>query len=257
MVLSKQTILITRPNGREKHLRQLIENAGGHVIHYPVIDITPPPKPNIKQLMLMRDTLHSFTMAIFISPTAVEQSLLYFPVLPEHFIIVAIGSKTRDALQQQQLNVDIEASSHNTESLLNDSQFQISNIEGQRILIFRGNGGRALLGDTLIQRGAQVRYVETYQRQLPPEPSLTRQQLNTLTAICISSYEGLDNLITLVDDTSLMLDIPLIVPSQRAHTRAQQHGFKNIIDASNATDEATMTVLSEYFKALNSTMGRH
>jgi len=245
--LSNKTILITRPKGRENHLRQLIEQAGGKVIHYPVIHIQPPPELDITHLILLQKKLHSFTVAIFISPTAVEQSQIYFPALPEHFTIVAIGSKTSEALQQQNIPVDIEASEHNTESLLKDPFFQMPEIEGQRILIFRGNGGRALLGDTLTRRGAQVRYVETYQRELPPHPPLTEQQITQLSAITISSNEGLDNLITLMEDPSLIIDTPMVVPSPRAQTLARQHGFKTILCAKNATDEAAMNTLIDYF----------
>ena len=247
--LSDKTILITRPNGREKHLRQLIEQAGGKVIHYPVIHIQPPPELNITQLIHLREQLHSFTVAIFISPTAVEQSQIYFPALPEHFTIVAIGSKTSEALQQQNIHVDIRAEKHNTESLLKDPFFQMPKIEGQRILIFRGNGGRALLGDTLTRRGAQVRYVETYHRELPPHPPLTEQQISDISAITISSNEGLDNLVTLMEDPSLLIDTPVVVPSPRARTLAREHGFKTIITAQNATDEAAVKALGDYFQS--------
>jgi uroporphyrinogen-III synthase len=186
-------------------------------------------------------------MAIFISPTAVEQSQIYFPALPEHFTIVSIGNKTTEALNQQNIHVDIEASEHNTESLLKDPAFQMPNIEGQRVLIFRGSGGRALLGNSLIRRGAQVRYVETYQRELPPHPPLTEAQVSTLNALTISSNEGLDNLVTLMEDPTLLIDIPLVVPSPRAKTLARQHGFKIIITAENATDEAILSALTDYF----------
>jgi len=249
--LSGKTILITRPAGRETHLRQLIEQAGGTALHYPVIHIQPPPALDITQLVNLRDKLHSFTVAIFISPTAVEQSRIYFPALPEHFTIVAIGSKTAAALRQQNIQVDIEASKHDTESLLKDPFFQMPRMQGQRILIFRGNGGRALLGDTLIRRGAQVRYVETYQRELPPHPPLSEQQISEISAITISSNEGLDNLVTLMEDPSLLIDTPLIIPSSRAQTLARQHGFKKIILAKNATDEAAINALSGYFSVLN------
>jgi len=245
--LSEKTVLITRPDGRERHLRRLIEGAKGYVIHYPVINIQPPPELDIQQLVLLREQLHGFTMAVFISPTAVEQSQIYFPALPEHFTIVSIGNKTSEALEQQNLHIDIEAPEHNTESLLQQPAFQMPNIEGQRILIFRGSGGRALLGDTLIRRGAQVRYVETYQRELPPHPPLTDQQISSLDAITISSNEGLDNLVTLMEDPTLLIDIPLVVPSPRAQTLARQHGFKTIITAKNATDEAALSALTEYF----------
>ena len=245
--LSNKTILITRPDGREMNLRRLIEQAGGNAIHYPVINIQPPPELDIEQLIHLQEKLHSFTMAIFISPTAVEQSQIYFPALPEHFSIVAIGSKTTEALQLQNLHVDIEASEHDTASLLRDPHFQMPKIEGHRILIFRGTGGRALLGDTLIRRGAQVRYVETYQRKIPPHPPLTEQQISTISAITISSNEGLDNLVTLMEDPSLLIDTVIVVPSQRAHTLARQHGFKTIITSQNATDEAIISALINFF----------
>jgi len=248
-LLSNKTILITRPHGREKHLRQLIEQAGGSVIHYPAFNIQPPAELEIENLLRLRDELHRFTMAIFISQTAVEQSQIYFPVLPEHLTVVSIGSKTTLALEQHNIRVDIEALGHNTETLLQMPEFQMPQIQGQRILIFRGNGGRALLGDTLIHRGAQVRYVETYRREIPPQPPLSEQQVEKLDALTISSNEGLDNLITLMEDPSLLIDIPLVLPSQRAAKLARQHGFKTIISAQNATDEATLAALTEHFSS--------
>jgi len=246
-LLFNKTILVTRPDGREKNLKHLIEQAKGYVIHYPVFSIQPPPELDIKQLKLLRQQLQSFTMAIFISPTAVEQSLVYFPALPEHFFIVSIGAKTTLALEQHNISVNLEAPEFNTESLLAAAEFQMPAIQGQRILIFRGTGGRPLLGDTLVKRGAQIRYVETYRRKLPPLPPLSVQQINILNAITISSNEGLDNLVTLMEDPSLMIDIPIFVPSERAVTLARQHGFKTIVKAKNATDEEVFAALTTYF----------
>jgi len=248
--LSNKTILITRPEGREKNLRSLIEKAGGKVIHYPVFKIQPPLDIEIEQLIHLREQLHHFTMAIFISPTAVIQSQDYFPVLPEHFIIVSIGSKTKKTLEEHDILVDIEAPDHNTESLLSMAAFQMPEIDGHRILIFRGKGGRALLGDTLIRRGAQVRYVETYRREIAEHPPLTEPQIDSLDAITISSNEGLDNLVTLMEDPTLLIDVPLVVPGKRAATLARQHGFKTIITAQNATDEAMITALKQHFASI-------
>ena len=245
MSLTGRTILITRPLGREGNLRGLIEQAGGSVLHYPVFKIQTPSDIEVESFARIRDQLHSFSMAIFISATAVEQSQIYFPVLPEHLTIVSIGSKTTQALDMHNIQTDIEATEHNTESLLQSPQLQAPKIQGQRILIFRGEGGRALLGDTLVRRGAQVRYVETYHRKIPPLPPLTEQQINTLDAVTISSNEGLDNLVTLMEDPSLLIDVPIIVPGERAASLAKQHGFKVIVTAENATDEATFTALSK------------
>jgi uroporphyrinogen-III synthase len=246
-LLSKKNILITRPSGREIHLRRIIEQAGANVIHYPVFKISPPPAVEIEHLEHLRAQLHRFDMAIFISPTAVEQSHFYFPVLPEQLTIVSIGSKTTQVLQQLNINVDLEAPGHNTESLLQTAEFQLPEIQDKSILIFRGTGGRALLGDSLIDRGAQVNYVETYRRDIPQQSPLSEQQLETLNAITISSNEGLNNLVTLMQDPSLLINIPLVVPGQRAATLARQHGFKTIITAENATDEAALIALKLYF----------
>ena len=248
--LTDKTILITRPSGREHHLRELIERSGGSVIHYPALIIQPPADLEIEHLVNIRDQLHSFTMAIFISQTAVEQSQIYFPVLPEHLTIISIGSKTSEALEQRGISVDIEAENHDTESLLQMKAFQMPQLQGQRILIFRGIGGRALLGDTLINRGAQVRYVEIYRREIPHHPPLTKDQIASLDALTISSNEGLDNLITLMEDPSLLIDIPLVLPSLRAAKLARQHGFKIIISAENATDEAMLAALESYFASI-------
>ena len=245
MSLTGKTILITRPSGREANLRRLIEQAGGSVLHYPVFKIQAPSDLEIESFADIRDQLHRFSMAIFISATAVEQSQIYFPVLPEQLSIVSIGSKTTQALHLQNIQTDIEASEHNTESLLQSPHLQAPKIQGQKILIFRGDGGRALLGDTLVRRGAQVCYVETYHRMIPPLPPLTEQQIGTLDAVTVSSYEGLGNLVTLMEDPGLLIDVPLIVPGERAVSLAKQHGFKIIVAADNATDEATFTALSK------------
>ena len=116
--LNKRTVLITRPVGREKNLSQHIEQAGGRAVHYPVIQITPPATQQIEQLTALSAQLQHFTMAIFISPTAVEQSLIYFPDLPEHLTIVSMGSRTTQTLNYFNVHIDVEAAEHNTESLL-------------------------------------------------------------------------------------------------------------------------------------------
>jgi len=245
--LVDRTILVTRPNGREKHLVSMIKRAGGSAIHYPAITIQPPRELEIKELIRLREQLQGFDMAIFISATAVEHSLMYFPVLPEHFTVVSIGSKTSAALHKQNIPVDIEAPGNDTESLLNLPQFQMPYMDGKRILIFRGVGGRPLLGDTLVRRGAQVRYVETYRRTLPPQQPLSSEQVDDLDAITISSNDGLDNLVTLMEDPSILIDIPLFVPSTRVVRQARQHGFKIIEQANSATDEDMIAALSDYF----------
>jgi len=245
--LLNKTILVTRPNGRETNLCQLIETAGGHVIHYPVITIRELPEQEIKKLRALYAQLKQFSMAIFISPTAVEQSHLYFPSFPDNICIVSMGSKTTQALEKLNIPVAIESPKHNTETLLETATFASEKIKHHKILIFRGSGGRSLLGDSLLKRGATMQYVETYRRKRPSSEALTSQQLATLDVITISSNEGLTNLITLMDTTDLLKNIPLIVPSLRAKKLAEQYGIKHITVAEDATDMSTVQALDKVF----------
>ena len=248
--LSNKTILVTRPVGREQNLRHLVEHAGGSVIHYPVIHIQPLTQSEAVKLRHLRDKLNEYSMAIFISRTAVEQGLHYFSALPRHLLIVSIGSKTSESLKQNKIDIDIEAPEHNTESLLQIEEFQKPNIEGKHVLIFRGEGGRALLGDTLRHRGATIRYVETYKRTLPSLLPLTKKQIESLDAITVSSNEGLENFITLMHGAEQVQNIPLVLPSRRTAMLAGQYGFNTIITAQNATDDATLSALNQYFSSL-------
>lgn len=245
--LLNKTILITRPDGREATLRQLIETAGGHIIHYPAIAIHKLSEQKIKKLLELSSQLEQFSMAIFISPTAVEQSHRYFPSFPKNISIVSMGSKTTKTLEKLNIPVAIESSKHNTETLLEIDVFASEKIKHHKILIFRGTGGRSLLGDSLLERGASMQYVETYRRELPTSKPLTPQQLFSLNAIAISSNEGLTNLVTLIGDANLLLNIPLIVPSSRAKKLAQQYGFSHIIVATDATDTSTLLALNDLF----------
>ncbi len=246
-LLLNKTILVTRPSGREANLCQLIEAAGGHAIHYPAITIRELPEQKIKELHTLYTQLGQFSMAIFISPTAVEQSHLYFPSFPKNISVVSMGSKTTKALEKLNIPVAVESPKHNTEALLTTKAFTNEKIKHHKILIFRGTEGRSLLGDTLLNRGATMQYVETYRRELPSSPALTSQLLSSLGIITISSNEGLTNLITLMDDAELLTNIPLIVPSVRAKKLAEQYGIKHIIVARDATDASTVQALNDAF----------
>ena len=60
----------------------------------------------------------------------------------------------------------------NSEGLL--ALMPLQNVAGKRIAIIRGDSGRDLLRDALIQRGAEVKYLEVY-RKRPVDADLIRQ----------------------------------------------------------------------------------
>jgi uroporphyrinogen-III synthase len=80
-------------------------------------------------------------------------------------------------------------------------------------MIFRGDGGRELLGDTLKARGAQVEYVTCYLRSKPDVD--VNSLLKVLPhAITVTSSEALNHLREMLDEAQrrVVCGITLLVP---------------------------------------------
>lgn len=247
--LVNKTVLITRPDQLANSLKHRITDAGGTAKQYPVIKITA--VEDSQALRSITDNLSQFDIGIFISPTAVTKTLEKIKLLPENLMIAVIGSSTEAMLSKHGYQVQIVPDEFNTESLLQHSSLQKNNITDKKIVIFRGLGGRDLLGNTLIQRGANVTYAETYRREKNQLESLNQDQFEKIDVVAVTSNQGLQYLFDLTDDTfkSLLIALPIIVPGVRAHKLAAQLGFNHIIQANNATDDACMQALINEFSA--------
>lgn len=239
-------VLVTRPRQRASGLCQMIEQAGGSALQFAAIEITEP--ADFQSREYARDHISEFALAIFISPTAVEKTFEFLTVLPAGIRISAIGSRTTRALEAMGLNVDIIPDGHDSESLLEHPQLQAGEITGKKIVIFRGEGGRELLGNTLQSRGAEVFYADMYRRSPPTSASQLSQYLAEADIVAVSSNQGLQNLYDLATDKSSLTRHSLVVPGERSFTLAKALGFSNIFIAENATDEACMNAL-EYVNA--------
>lgn len=234
-------VLVTRPKQRADGLCEAIRRAGGTALRFAAIDIKEPDDPQSREYA--RAHVAEFALAIFISPTAVEETCATIGKLPSTVSIAAIGSRTSRALETQGIPVDIEPDGHDSESLLAHPRLQPNQIEGKKIIIFRGEGGREILGDTLTSRGAEVFYADMYRRSPPSSPGQLEHYLTQTNIITISSNQGLQNLFDLVADKDSITRHTLVVPGERAYQLAKALGFGNIVVAENATDEACMNAL--------------
>jgi uroporphyrinogen-III synthase len=248
-ILHNVNVLVTRPQELADNLCELINNAGGVPICYPVLEIREPGTSNSREFV--SNNIRAFSMAIFISPTAVSRTLQYLHSLPENLRIAAIGSRTSETLTQAGIRTDILPDGHDSESLLAHPDMQAEKIHGANIIIFRGEGGRTLLGDTLTSRGANVVYAEMYSRAKPEPDADSEQKLLRADIVAATSNEGLLNLLDMVSDKNLLRSLPLIVPGARCEHMAKTLGFKNIVVADNATDNATMDALTAWSSKQN------
>lgn len=100
---------------------------------------------------------------IFVSPSCID---LAWPVLsaqPPAAKLACVGRASADKLAAVSgRDVMYPPYGNDSDALLALPELQ--NLAGQQILIVRGDGGRAQLGETLARRGADVRYAEVYRR---------------------------------------------------------------------------------------------
>ncbi len=243
--LAGVTVVVTRPAKQAGPLCRLIEAQGGNAILFPTLEILEPEQS--KQLMSIPSRLHQFDMAIFVSVNAVEGAVkLIGNNLPPNLLLATVGNSTRRAAEQQwQRSVICPNTGSNSEALLATRELQ--QITDRNILIFRGQGGRELLAETLIQRGAAVEYAEVYRRAKPAGDlaGLISQQpeIDLLTS---TSNESLQNLYDMANNNQRdwLLAKQLVVISERTAQLAQQLGFtKPAIVAQESNDQGLVNAM--------------
>jgi uroporphyrinogen-III synthase len=240
-------ILITRPQHQAQALCTAIQNAGGICIALPMLKITDPTDKT--ELLKIINKLSDYDIAIFTSANAVLKTAPLLSVLSSNLQIAAIGPATAHALQQASIAVHlIPPSPFNSEALLNLPE--LKNCRDKKIVIITGENGRALLSETLKQRGALVTTAISYLRTLPKidNSMLKHIEKQPMDIIISTSVESLQNLISVfVHSKEWLLTIPLLVVSDRAKIQATELGFKKIIQAENASDKAVLERLKIWY----------
>jgi uroporphyrinogen-III synthase len=247
--LSNTWVVVTRPAHQADSVSKRIEQSGGQVIRFPVIEIEAP--VNIARLHTVLRRFPDFDWLVFVSVNAVHMGLqaIANAGVPQHNAkIAAVGVRTARTLQQKGWDVDVVAKPpYNSEALLTEPLMQ--RVKGQRFLIFRGESGRELLRETLLTRGAQVDYAECYRRATArSDPALldkawSRQRLDV---IMITSVAGIENLISILghSNRSRLLRTSLVVAGQRVAQAAHDHGWlAPVVVAADATDDAMLVAL--------------
>ncbi len=246
-VLAGRSIVITRPAGESQRLAALIREAGGVPLLYPAIDILDASDPGALDAVI--DRLDDFDRAIFISPSAVDKAMTRITArraLPVKLRCAAIGPGGVRALQRFGVGGVISPQSrYDSESLLASPFMQT--VSGLRMVIFRGEGGRDLLGDTLAARGATVEHVTCYRRGKPAfdaAPLLRAWANGEVAAVIITSSEGLRNFFDRlgVAGQAWLHQTPVVVPHARIAAVARELGLSRVVESPSG-DEALVETL--------------
>jgi uroporphyrinogen-III synthase len=240
-------IVITRPAHQAGALIKRLEMAGAKVIPFPLLEIVAPKDPLLLQYQL--HDLSNVDTAIFISPNAVVKALSFVTKAQlAPLKIAAVGKKTALTLKNNGLMVDCFPDEYfNSEALL--ALDAMKQVQGQHIIIFRGEGGRDVLRDTLIQRGAQVTYYNVYARRCPIDNIEVLKQHYTqqkLDIIILTSGESLSHLLRLAKGEQWMTNVLLLVGSQRIKQMFQQQFAGEFWVAPDPSDETIYNYLDSY-----------
>lgn len=243
-VLTGKVILITRPSHQAAGICELIASAGGQTICFPLLEIADPEDLSPVNALLRR--LTAFDLAIYISPNAVRKTVQLLDrqhsKLPAQLRLAAIGPQTRATLLEFGYRVDVlPQPPFNSEAFLALPENQ--ELMNRRIVIFRGAGGRELLGETLSARGAFVEYAEVYRRMTPDLKSFTIENyplLERIDYLTLTSTTAVQTLYELVVTSRQirLLRTCLIVGGCRMAEQARALGFTDIELAVNPTDSA-------------------
>jgi uroporphyrinogen-III synthase len=223
-------VAITRPIDQAKKLIQLIEDAGGTTIAFPLIEIAP-----LTDLTAFNNVIAEINhpnhvdWAIFISSNAVQNGMPHMVKLgiPSHLQFAAIGPVSAQELNAYGIqNVLTPSGRFDSESLLALPEMQA--VSGKKIMIVRGVGGREVLADTLKARGARVTFAECYQRKNPQTNAnlLAEAWKNKqLHAIVVTSSEAMRHLLDLAGDASWLKQVSICVNHARIAETALQCGL--------------------------------
>ncbi len=249
--LAGRRIVITRPAGQVETLADLIRAAAGTPIVFPVIEIRD--VTDVKPLAALVDRLDDFDVAVFISANAVAKAMNLVQsrrAWPRHVRVATIGKGSEKALRRFGFT-DIVAPTGRFDSEALLELAPLADPSGKRVVIFRGDGGREFLGDSLTARGAAVEYAECYRRVRPDAdvaPLLKLWARGELDGVTVTSSEGLHNLYDMVGKLGQqwLRRTPTFVPHARIAASARALGMEQVKETGPG-DEGLVEGLKAFF----------
>ncbi len=249
--LAGRRVVVTRPAGQTGHLAALICAAGGEPVLFPALEILD--AEQLQPVLALIDRLDAFDLAIFISANAVNRALDLVHARrawPAGLRVATVGRGSGRELQRRGFAAVIAPTERfDSEALLDLAE--LKEVQGKRVVIFRGDGGRELLGDTLSARGAVVEYAECYRRGRPQAdaaPLLARAARHELDAFTVTSSEGLANLYDMLGEAGRQWfkQTPLFAPHERIAAAARALGVQTVV-LTGPGDEGLVAGLAAFF----------
>jgi uroporphyrinogen-III synthase len=241
-------ILVTRPEQQAAALCRVLESHGAIAHRFPGVAVV---EHTTRRAQLARlAALADFDFIVFISANAVRFGLALLGQRRD-LAIAAVGPATARALNQAGFRVSVvSAGGFDSEHLLANPAF--ADLAGKRVLLVKGSGGRELLEQQLVLRGAQLEIAEVYERRPPTPTPETLTRLETLfdagaiQLITATSLEIATNLSNVGSDRlrTHFLSSLWIAPSERVAMGIAELGVRTaVIRAASAEDQELVNAI--------------
>jgi uroporphyrinogen-III synthase len=244
-------VIVTRPQRPAAIFASRIAALGGNPLIWSAIVILPP--MDGAQLADVHARLGDYDIAIFVSANAVEYGARLAHAWPPALRVYAPGPGTAEALAAAGVaDARIPAKSWDSEGLLELPD--LANVGGKRIVIFRGEGGREFLGNSLRARGAIVDHIPCYRRVAPEAGAdglVEAVRDGRAHALTLTSAEGVSNLMGALgaDGRAAIATLPAFAAHPRIAERAREHGLPAVETAGG--DGGLLAGLLEWFRPGN------
>lgn len=200
-----QIVINTRPVERAAPLTQHLQAAGLTVIEMPMLTLRPRPTTDLDIALMHQWLAEEYKALVIVSPTAAASGLAawqslereneereyktkdstdkYAQRLSESLSLpsplIAVGEATAAEFSQVRIDTTnyqiLQPETANNEGML--AMTEIDSLQaGDKLLIWRGLGGRRLLVDTLQARGVHIDSIAWYERTMPIDAMAEYQQ---------------------------------------------------------------------------------
>jgi uroporphyrinogen-III synthase len=247
--LERIGVIVTRPQRQAAVFAGKIAALGGVPIIWPAIVILPP--LDCERLAHAHAALDDYDIAIFVSANAVEFGAPPGGRWPARIATYAPGPGTAEALASAGIaGARIPAKSWDSEGLLELPDLQ--DVTGKRIVIFRGEGGREFLGNSLRARGGAVDHVPCYRRAAPESGAdglIEAMHEGRANALTLTAAEGFDNLLAALGPAGRaeLQKVPIFAAHPRIAERVRERGLTAVETAGG--DAGLLAGLLEWFGA--------
>ncbi len=233
--LRNVTVVITRPAGTAGPLARRVRKLGGIPISVPGLSLRATEDASAVDAALRRAL--DGDVLVFTSPAAVRFAADVLP-LATQATVIAVGRGTARALKTANVpDARFPEKSQDSEGVL--AMPELADLAGRRVALVGAPGGRGLLREQLVRRGALLDEIHVYHRVAP---RIDRRHIDPLlklgrrSAVLLSSAEALDHLrrALIAPAWRKLVQAVAVVSSERMREIAVEAGFERVAVARSA-----------------------